>query len=135
MRKRTRPGPSLMFWPAVVYRLIKSRLRVHLYTLEGAKLTVRGHANAKDESSKAGTWSPSCSVQVSSHSDLCLKTYHLTPSPGVHPHRDLRSGIWNFPSEFSQIPTPKEYAFDRSPKYITPSQDEVGHFLSTREMS
>jgi hypothetical protein len=52
-------------------------------------------------------------------------SYCVDGSPGVHPHRDLRSGVWNFPSEFSAIPTPEEYAFDRSPKYITPSQDKV----------
>lgn len=46
--------------------------------------------------------------------------------PGVHPFRDLRSGVWNFPANFVSIPTPDEFAFDRSPKYVTPSQDEVG---------
>ena len=58
---------------------------------------------------------------------MCLRNTDI--SPGVHPHRDLRSGVWNFPSEFSNIPTPEEYAFDRSPKYITPSQDTVSHSL------
>jgi hypothetical protein len=47
----------------------------------------------------------------------------LTPSPGVHPFRDYRTGVWNFSPEFHDIPHPSEYAFDRSPKYVTPSKD------------
>jgi len=81
---------------------------------------IRGDPKERDESSKTSSWSTSSFVQV-------CPTYHprTNDSPGVHPHRDLRSGVWNFPSEFSAIPTPEEYAFDRSPKYITPSQDKV----------
>ena len=80
----------------------------------------RGDPKERDEGSKISSWSTSSFVQV------CFTRHPRTDgSPGVHPHRDLRSGVWNFPSEFSAIPTPDEYAFDRSPKYITPSQDKV----------
>jgi hypothetical protein len=49
----------------------------------------------------------------------------LIVSPGVIPFRDLRSGTWNFPPDFMKIPTPEEFAFDRTPQYVPPSQDEV----------
>ncbi|WVF70907.1 hypothetical protein IAT40_005702 [Kwoniella sp. CBS 6097] len=45
-------------------------------------------------------------------------------SPGVHPLRDSRTGTWNFDPSLHDIPTPEEFAFDRCPQYITPSQDE-----------
>jgi len=81
---------------------------------------IRGDPKERDEGRKISSWSTSSFVQV------CFTRHPRTDgSPGVHPHRDLRSGVWNFPSEFSAIPTPEEYAFDRSPKYITPSQDKV----------
>jgi hypothetical protein len=86
---------------------------------------IRGDPEEGDEGRQTSSWSTPSSVQV------CPKqlSYACTDSsPGVQPHRDLRSGVWNFPSEFSTIPTPEEYAFDRSPKYITPSQDTVSQY-------
>jgi hypothetical protein len=44
-------------------------------------------------------------------------------SPGVHYIRDPRTGVWNFPKELSQIPTPEEFNFDTLPDYITASKD------------
>ncbi|KLT42651.1 Pet127-domain-containing protein [Cutaneotrichosporon oleaginosum] len=44
-------------------------------------------------------------------------------SPGVHYVRDPRTGVWNFPQELTQIPTPEEFNFDTLPDYITASKD------------
>lgn len=44
-------------------------------------------------------------------------------SPGVHYLRDPRTGVWNFASELSKIPTPDEFNFDSIPEYITASKD------------
>ncbi|WVR05992.1 hypothetical protein IAU60_003020 [Kwoniella sp. DSM 27419] len=45
-------------------------------------------------------------------------------SPGVHPLRDPRSGVWNYEPGLNDIPPPEKFAFHRCPPYITPSQDE-----------
>lgn len=44
-------------------------------------------------------------------------------SPGVHYVRDPRTGVWNFPQELTQIPTPEEFNFDTLPDYVTASKD------------
>ncbi|BEI95213.1 hypothetical protein CcaverHIS631_0101620 [Cutaneotrichosporon cavernicola] len=44
-------------------------------------------------------------------------------SPGVHYARDPRTGVWNFPPELANIPTPEEFNFDTLPDYITASKD------------
>ncbi|KAL7420472.1 hypothetical protein Q5752_004422 [Cryptotrichosporon argae] len=45
-------------------------------------------------------------------------------NPGVMHLRDPRSGVWNFATSLADIPKPEEFAFHRTPQYITASKDE-----------
>ncbi|GMK59665.1 hypothetical protein CspeluHIS016_0802710 [Cutaneotrichosporon spelunceum] len=54
-------------------------------------------------------------------------------SPGVHYVRDPRTGVWNFPQELTQIPTPDEFNFDTLPDYITASKDPELADLAQRD--
>ena len=46
-------------------------------------------------------------------------------SPGVHFFRDPRTGVWNFdPDHLHDIPTPEEFAYDRTPGYFPPGKDK-----------
>jgi len=65
-------------------------------------------------------------VSDRAESESVLSYTDSTGSPGVHWLEDPRTGVWNFDQAgLAVIPTPEEFAYQRTPSYKSPSKDSV----------